>query len=109
GKVYQIGVIQSSGATGNLVGPNPRGQTLVALLQGLRDLGYVYGRDFVTVPRSAEGRADGSSDIATELARLKVDVIVVAGPALFGVKQSGINIPIVMAGGCAYSVPRGMF
>jgi len=43
-KVYQIGVIQSSGATGNLVGPNPRSQTLVALLQGLRDLGYVYGK-----------------------------------------------------------------
>ena len=44
-KVYRIGVIQSSGATGNLVGPNPQSQTLVALLQGLRDLGYVYGKN----------------------------------------------------------------
>jgi len=106
-KVYQIGVIQSSGATGNLVGPNPRSQTLVALLQGLRDLGYVYGRNFVTVPRSAEGRAERSSDIATELARLKVDVIVVADPALFGVKQSGINIPIVMTGAAVDPVQGG--
>jgi len=79
----------------------------VALLQGLRDLGYVYGRDFVTVARSEEGRAEGSSAIATELARLKVDVIVVAGPALFGVKQSGINIPIVMAGAAVDPVHGG--
>jgi ABC-type uncharacterized transport system substrate-binding protein len=106
-KVYQVGVIQSSGATGELAGPNPRSKTLVALLQGLRDLGYVYGTDFVTVPRSAEGRAERSSDIATELARLKVDVIVVAGPALFGVKQSGISIPIVMSGASVDPVQDG--
>jgi ABC-type uncharacterized transport system substrate-binding protein len=61
-KVYQVGVIQSSGATGELAGPNPRSKTLVALLQGLRDLGYVYGTDFVTVPRSAEGRSGASVD-----------------------------------------------
>src|SRR5262249_26700620 len=106
-QVYQVGVILSSGASGALAGPNPRSKTLVALLHGLRDLGYVYGRDFVTVPRSAEGRAERSSDIATELARLKVDVIVVAGPALFGVKQSGINIPIVMAGAAVDPVQGG--
>jgi len=67
----------------------------------------VYGTDFVTVPRSAEGRAERSSDIATELARLKVDVIVVAGPALFGVKQSGISIPIVMSGASVDPVQDG--
>jgi putative ABC transport system substrate-binding protein len=104
-KVFQSGVIQTS--TGDLAGPNPRSRTLVALLHGLRDLGYVYGRDFVTVPRSAEGRAERSSDIATELARLKVDVIVVAGPALFGVKQSGISIPIVMSGAAVDPVQGG--
>jgi ABC-type uncharacterized transport system substrate-binding protein len=97
-KIYQIGVIVGAGATDDLPGPNPRNQSVAALLRGLRDLGYVYGRDFVTMPRSMEGSTERSSIIATELASLNVDVIVVAGPALPGVKQARVVTPIVMSG-----------
>src|SRR6266700_2368550 len=79
-------------------GPEPSSPSVAALLHGLRDLGYVYGRDFVTEPASVEGRIERISAIAAELARLKVDVIVAAGPALAGLKAARITIPIVMAG-----------
>jgi ABC-type uncharacterized transport system substrate-binding protein len=67
----------------------------------------VYGRDFVTVPRSTEGWSERSSAIATELARLKVDVIVAGGPALIGVKQAGISVPVVMSGAGSDPVEAG--
>ena len=70
GKVYRIGVIVAADAAANTEGPNPRNQSVAALLRGLRDLGYVYGRDFVTEPRSAEGRTERSAALAEELARL---------------------------------------
>src|SRR5262245_30404873 len=80
GKVYQIGVIVPAAgvtATSDLAGPNPRDQRVAALLRGLYDLGYAYGKDFVTEPRSAEAGTERSRAVATELAKLKVDVIVV--------------------------------
>ena len=98
GKLYQIGVIVTAAATSDLVGPNPRDLRVAALLRALHDLGYAYGRDFVTEPRSAEASTERSRAIATELARLKVDVIVVGGPALLGVKQARIATPVVMCG-----------
>jgi ABC-type uncharacterized transport system substrate-binding protein len=98
GKIHHIGVIVGAGAPSDLTGPNPPNQSVAALLRGLRDLGYVYGRDFVTMPRSIEGSIERSRAIALELARVNVDVIVVAGPALFGVKQAAIATPIVMSG-----------
>src|SRR5437867_8297581 len=70
GRIYQIGVIATSGAISNVAGPNPRSQTTAAFLQGLRDLGYVYGKDFVTVPRLIEGSSERSSAIAIVLERL---------------------------------------
>jgi ABC-type uncharacterized transport system substrate-binding protein len=98
GKTYQIGVIVGAGALSDLAGPNPRNQSVAALLRELRDLGYVYGRDFVTEPRSLEGSTERSRAIGAELAKLHVDVIVVGGPALFGVKQERVPIPVVMSG-----------
>jgi putative ABC transport system substrate-binding protein len=98
GKIHRIGVIVGAGASNDLPGPNPRNPSVAALLHGLRDLGYVYGRDFVTRPRSIEGAAERGSSIAIELARLNVDVMVVAGPALPGVKQARVVTPVVMSG-----------
>src|SRR5262245_66446303 len=81
GKVYQVGVIATSLATNDVVGPNPPSPTVGALLRGLRDLGYVYGRDFVTVRRWTDGRSERSSGIGAELERLKGDVSVAGGRA----------------------------
>ena len=58
GKVNRIGVILSSNPATDAVGPSPRDQNVAALLRGLRELGYVYGKDFVTEPRSAEGKTE---------------------------------------------------
>lgn len=50
-----------------------------AFLQGLRELGYVEGKDTVIEYRYADGKIDRLRDLAAELVRLNVDVIVAAG------------------------------
>jgi len=68
-----------------------------AFRQGLRDLGYVEGRNVVIEYRSAHGRAERLLDLAAELAALRVDVVVaVTNPAIAAAKQATATIPIVM-------------
>ena len=70
-----------------------------AFIQGLRDLGYVEGRNITIVHRSSEGRYQRLPDLAAELVRLKVDVIVTpASQNVRAAKQATQTIPIVMAG-----------
>jgi ABC transporter substrate binding protein len=65
--------------------------------QGMRELGYLEGRDFVIEWRSAEGHYERLPDLAAELVRLKVDVIVLgAPPAVRPAQQATTTIPIVM-------------
>ncbi|MGH7796336.1 MAG: hypothetical protein ACREQ2_15820 [Candidatus Binatia bacterium] len=52
---------------------------IAAFLQGLRELGYVEGKNIVIEYRYAEGKLDRQRELAAELVRLKVDVIVTAG------------------------------
>ncbi|PYV94053.1 MAG: ABC transporter substrate-binding protein [Acidobacteria bacterium] len=69
-----------------------------AFRQGLRELGYVEGKNIVIEWRSAEGKADRLPALAAELVRLKVDIIVTAGPPLTrAAKEATTTIPIVMA------------
>jgi putative ABC transport system substrate-binding protein len=66
--------------------------------QGLRELGYVEGKNIVIEWRSAEGKLDRVPALAAELVRLKVDVIVTANPgSTRSVKEATPTIPIVMA------------
>jgi putative ABC transport system substrate-binding protein len=70
----------------------------VAFTEGLRELGYLEGQNIVVERRFGEAKADRLSDIAAELVRLKVDVIVTAtDPGIAAVKQQTQTIPIVMA------------
>ncbi len=63
----------------------------------MRELGYVEGRDFVIEWRFADGDYSRFRELAAELVRLKVDVIVASGPpAIPAVKQATTTIPIVM-------------
>jgi putative ABC transport system substrate-binding protein len=76
------------------VGANLRRQFVL----GLRDLGYVEGRDFQIEQRSAEGRFDRLPGIARELASLPVDMFVVGGEAsIRAAMQATDKIPIIMA------------
>jgi putative ABC transport system substrate-binding protein len=90
GKVYRIGVLM------NLY--PPAADAPQALRQGLRDLGYVEGQNLVIDWRYQLGRADRLSTLATELVRLKPDVIVAdATGAVRAAMQATSTIPIVMA------------
>ena len=69
-----------------------------AFRQGLRDLGYVEGRNAVIEARYADGKFARLPDLAAEIVRLKVDVIVAAPtPAVRAAQQATRTIPIVMA------------
>jgi putative ABC transport system substrate-binding protein len=76
-----------------VAGPSPS----QAFLQGLRDLGYLVGQNIAIEYRSAEGKRDRLSDLADELVRLKVDIIIAdgSGPSLEA-KKATSTIPIVM-------------
>jgi ABC-type uncharacterized transport system substrate-binding protein len=69
-----------------------------AFRQGLRELGYVEGKNIAIEWRWAEGKPDRLPDLAAELVRLKVDIIISAGPAVTPhFKEATKTIPIVMA------------
>ncbi len=91
GKVYRVGVLEVVAVTSNTT-------NLAAFRQGLRELGYVERRNFVIEYRSAGGRAERFPDLADELVRLKVDVILTRGTqAALAAKHATGTIPIVMA------------
>jgi putative ABC transport system substrate-binding protein len=70
----------------------------VGLIEGLRDLGYVEGRDYIVEYRYAEGHYDRFPDLAAELVRLNVDVVVLGTPAAISAMRKATSaIPIVMA------------
>jgi ABC-type uncharacterized transport system substrate-binding protein len=88
-KVPRIGILSPLSSSAD--------DLLDAFRQGLRELGYVEGRNIVIEYRSAEGRNDRLPELAAELVRLKVDVLVTTGPAAVGAgKQVTSTIPIVM-------------
>jgi putative tryptophan/tyrosine transport system substrate-binding protein len=67
-----------------------------AFRTGLRDLGHVEGKNFVIESRFAEGNVDRLPDLATELVRVNVDVIVTSGQGVFAARGATSTIPIVM-------------
>jgi len=90
GPLHRIGFLGNSTATleANLVGP---------FRDGLRDLGYVEGRNVLIEYRWAEGRYERFPALIGELLALKVDVIVTAGtPATLAVKKATTTVPLVM-------------
>jgi putative tryptophan/tyrosine transport system substrate-binding protein len=91
-KLSRIGFLS---AASNAAGMATR---LDAFRLGLQALGYVEGRNIVIEYRWAAGKAERLRELAAELERMKVDVIVTAGPAAtHGAKQGTTITPIVMA------------
>jgi putative ABC transport system substrate-binding protein len=88
---YRIGVLDTTSAALNAA-------NFDALRQGLRQHGYIEGQNLVIEYRSADGRAERFPDLAAELVRLNVDLIVTRGtPAIFAAKNATKTIPVVMA------------
>src|SRR5215467_7596616 len=91
-KVPRIGWVSGSGD------PNtPFGSQVEAFRQGLRDLGYIEGKNMVVEYRSAEGEVDRVPRLVAELVQLKVDVLVSGNFATIrAAKQATKTIPIVI-------------
>jgi len=91
-KVYRIGVLERTSPTVNVA-------NLESFRQGLRALGYVEGKNLVIEYRSAEGHDERFADLAAELVRLKVDLILTRGtPAALAAKHATPVIPVVITG-----------
>jgi len=90
-KIPRIGFLGASS-------PSAISARIEAFRLGLRELGYVEGKNIVIEYRYAEGKLDRLPGLAAELVRLGVDVIVLAGPAsIRPAKEATSTIPIVMA------------
>ena len=87
-RVAMLMPVSAADATGNID----------AFRQGLRELGYVEGRHFVIEPRYSEGRNERLRDLAAELVKQKVDILVTWGtPAARAATGATKTIPIVTA------------
>src|SRR5262245_39326729 len=92
-KVHRIGYL----SPGDAASDSTRSE---AIRRALRDLGYIDGQNIAIEYRYAEGKSGRNPELAAELVRLKVDVIVIAGadPLIRAAKNATKTIPIVMTG-----------
>jgi putative tryptophan/tyrosine transport system substrate-binding protein len=91
GKIFRIGFLDYSTASGSAV-------LVDAFRQELSKLGWVEGKNIAIEYRFADRKNDPLPELAADLVRLKVDLIVVAGgPTAFAAKGATTTIPIVMA------------
>ncbi len=89
-KIPRIGYLGAAPSYANLA-------RVQAFRQGLRKLGYVEGKNIVIEYRYADGKRDRLPSLASELVRLKIDVIVSGGSSVTGpAKEATVTIPIVM-------------
>jgi ABC-type uncharacterized transport system substrate-binding protein len=96
-KLAHIGLLTVGSTTAEMTGPEPQSQVIKSFLGGMRALGYLYGRDFVTAPRGGAGMPETYAALVAELVALPVDVIVATGPMLSLLKRATSTIPIVMS------------
>ena len=101
-KVFRIGY---------LAGSNPTTDSFRSegIRLALRELGYIEGQNIAIEYRYTEGKRDRASELAAELVRLKVDIIVVAAgtPSVQAAKNATKTIPIVMTGAGSDPVAAG--
>jgi ABC-type uncharacterized transport system substrate-binding protein len=88
-KIPRMGYLSATGETNN---PGPQ---VEAFRQGLRDLGYIEGKNILFEYRSAEAKLDRIPGLVAELVQLKVDVLVsTVEPAIETAKQATKTIPL---------------
>jgi putative tryptophan/tyrosine transport system substrate-binding protein len=97
-RAQQAGKLPTIGYSGGGT-PLTESQRVAAFVQRLRELGWTEGRNVAIEYRWSEGRNDRVAEIAVELVRIKVDVIVTTGtPAALAAKQATSVIPVVITG-----------
>jgi putative ABC transport system substrate-binding protein len=96
GKIYRVGLVLSPSPVSVMTGPNPPHPHVRAFLQGLRDRGYVEGKNIVIERRSGEGKIERLREVLAELVRLQMDVIVVPTTVVAQeAKHATSTIPLV--------------
>jgi putative tryptophan/tyrosine transport system substrate-binding protein len=94
GKVWRVGYLGSTPLTTPEMAP-----IWTAFIDTLRERGWIEGQNILFERRYAEGRVERFDELAIELGRLRVDVIVAAAhPAAMAVRKATTDTPIVMAG-----------
>lgn len=102
GRVYRVALVFQSAPVSDMTGAEPVHPLARAFIQGLRDLGYVEGRNLVLERRSLDGNLQRAAEVVAEVLRLKPDVIVSASPGITrAAKDATVSVPIVMAGNSA--------
>ena len=99
-RIFRIGILIAASAASFST-------RVEAFRQRLRELGYVEGKNIFIEYRYADGKLERLPDLATELVRLKVDVIVATAQAVLPAKKASATIPIVF-GAAADPVGSGL-
>ena len=86
GRIARVGILNYFDA---------RYSRVVEFTESLRELGYVEGRNLVTIHRWADGQLNRLPALAAELAASKIDVMIALGPATWAARQTTATIPIV--------------
>ena len=97
-KVYRVGLFFSSTPPAEMAGPDPISPVARAFLHGLRDLGYVEGRNLILERRTAEGKLEQIPKIAAELVGRDPDAVVTGGGNFLAqaLQRVSKTVPIVM-------------
>ena len=96
GKTYRVGLILTRSPVAEMMGSRPAHPLVRDLLDEMRRLGYVEGRNLVLERRSAEGNTDRYEPIITELLQLKVDLLITINiPLTLVAKKLTSSVPIM--------------
>ena len=106
-KIYRVGFMFSTSPVSEMMGPDPPHPHARAFVHGLRDRGYVEGRNLIIERRTGEGKVERYREVVAELVQLHVDIIAVASTQVaIAAKQATSTIPIVCV--CGNAVESGL-
>ena len=106
-RIYRVGFMFSTSPVSEMMGPDPPHPHARAFVHGLRDRGYVEGRNLIIERRTGEGKVERYREVVAELVQLHVDIIAVASTQVaIAAKQATSTIPIVCV--CGNAVESGL-
>ena len=115
GKVHRVGFVATTSPLAEISGPDPANRFVRAFVNGLRDLGYLQGKNLALEMRSLEGKPERLEAIVADFVRLNTDVIFLpSSPLIARVRKVAPSTPIVglviasqvVSSGLAQSIAR---